>query len=113
MKPLTFDEFLAMPAGTIFGNDYGLPHMNEGLFVKGETSLIALDDDESSWPAFLSTDLTFFDGNGQSSDEEQWVNINTIDDDHRFLAYEPADLDRLAGLIERARGLGRPNGEVG
>lgn len=111
MKCAKFAEFLRYPIGTVFGQDYALPHREEGLWVKGETvpgGESYVDENQNihdEGDGVMVTDLTFFDDDGLPSGEEQWIGEGMIEDDHRFLIYEAADLDRLASIIETARKL--------
>jgi hypothetical protein len=103
VRSMTFAEFLGMPAGTLFGQDYAVAHRDEGLWSKRDSYPADDRDDEG----FKALDLTFFDDAGQPASEPNWITEGMLEETHRFLVYEVADLDRLAGLVERARVVAR------
>ena len=99
MKTLTFSEFFDLPPGVIFGQDYALPHRDAGLWRKGES----YPEDDDGWRGVMAVDILAPEGEGVYC-----VGEDAIEDDHRFLVYEPADLGRLAGIVEDARKVAQP-----
>ena len=103
MKSLTFAEFFALPPGAIFGQATGLPHQFScGMYRKGES----WSDDENDRGRAVQVAEIILDGLNHRRDgtTSHVVYEEDLDSDHRFLVYEPADLDRLASLIGRGPG---------
>jgi hypothetical protein len=101
VRSMTFAEFLGMPAGTLFA-------------IKGMDPFDSIYSKRGNWQpspsplGFLMDDLHEYAEHGDDVPFGQtWLTEYDFDDDHQFLVYERADLDRLAGLVERARVVGR------
>jgi hypothetical protein len=93
-----------MPAGTIFGQATGSAHQfSTGLFRMTAAHPEGEDDDRS----VQCDELTPYD-DGQHLGA-QWIYEGAIFQEHRFLVYEPTDLDRLARLIGRGPGTSGPS----
>lgn len=116
MKSMTFDEFHAMPPGTIFGQVTGLPHQDSpGLCVKCD-SVAGCDPGEDSDEEYESRGINYRHAllwDDGFDDEEWFLTADLLEDDHRFLVYGPEDIDRLVALLGRgpvAQDVGGPGG---
>lgn len=119
MKIYRRDEFLKLPAGTIFAK--GKPQYFEGLSVKGDS----LPDD------FTCRQLVWFENHGDTDDEfdqgyrfdamvegnasfpmgQSYGRDGCFDDEDLFLVYERDDLQELRGIIDKALALPSPQQE--
>lgn len=107
MKSMTFAEFFALPPGTIFGQVTNRAHETTyGLYRKGDS----WPDSEECDQGMLIADI-LLDETDDSPVEWATYRNGDVFPDHRFLVYEPDDLDRLAELIGRGPGWVAHQGE--
>ena len=102
MKILTFDEFAALPAGTLFS--YYEPTICTGLYRKGNTLLGGTPLDQGQPFDYFETSLIPISWNGENpptleATETRWGEYET---GQLYAVLEPADIETLRSLIPPA-----------
>jgi hypothetical protein len=101
MKILTFDEFAALPPGTLFS--YYEPTICIGLYRKGETLLNSSSPgDNINLPFdYFETSLVPICWNGQEPPTLEGVETRwgEYEDGQLYAVFEPADIETLRSLL--------------